>query len=279
MSEDAPRPISFPWDFDTNFSFGPEDQYRGYFGQDVLAGLTTGIDDFRAENERNPGFRTLGPAMLGAFMWLDDPELVERIADFPHACVVITKQGRDPRQQARTDRLKPMLDRCPGFPADALPVLDGLVLRENGKAPVLGPNSRVQTPRLSALRTIGYRKTGKRLVPILHAKMLLLGELWWHDEDGTGRVADIIGFRALKLWLASANGTASSRANLEFGIWVTDPVLLREATRFLTELLRHSEDLDPDPHDMEPDLVQPDYDDAAIAEYLAEYGDAWEDQW
>jgi hypothetical protein len=83
--------------------------------------------------------------MLGAFMWLDDPELVERIAGFPHACVVITKQPRDQVHQARIDKLKPVLGRCPGFPADVLLRLGDLVLREDGKAPrrrpvLAGPN-------------------------------------------------------------------------------------------------------------------------------------------
>ena len=222
----------------------------------MLAGLVSGIDDFRAEVERKPGFRTLGPAMLGAFMWLDDPVLVERIAGFSHAGVVITKQPRDRWQQARVDKLKPVLDRCPGFPATALPQLPDLVLREDRKAPVIGPSSPVRTPWLPALRTVGYRKTGNRLIPILHAKMLLLGELWWHDEDEFG-IADITGFRPKRLWLGSVNGTASSRANLESGIWMAEPTLLREATRFIAGLLRHSEDLDPDAHDLQPDLVEP----------------------
>jgi len=90
----------------------------------------------------------------------------------------------------------------------------------------------------------------------LHAKMLLLGELWWHDEDEFG-IADITGFRPKRLWLGSVNGTASSRANLESGIWMAEPTLLREATRFIAGLLRHSEDLDPDAHDLQPDLVEP----------------------
>jgi hypothetical protein len=171
-----------------------------------------------------------------------------------------------------------VLDRCPGFPARALPELRYLVMREDGETPVVGPSSPLRTPQLPALRTVGYRKTGNRLVPILHAKMLLLGELWWHDEDDFG-MADTIGFRPQKLWLGSANGTASSRANLEFGIWITDPALLREATRFLAGLLRHSEDLDPDVHDLQPDLVEPDYDDAAFAEALAGFDEDGEDPW
>jgi hypothetical protein len=112
---------SFPWGFDASFSFGPHGGCRGYFGRDVLAGLISGIDAFRAEADSKPGFRTLGPAMLGAFMWLDDPELIERIADFPDACVVITKQPRDKRHHARLDKLKPAFERCRGFPRMPFP--------------------------------------------------------------------------------------------------------------------------------------------------------------
>ena len=72
--------------------------------------------------------------------------------------------------------------------------------------------------------------------------MVLLSEVWWHDEDEFGS-ADVIGFSPERLWLGSANRTESSRANLEFGVWMAGPALLREATRFLTELQRHSEDL------------------------------------
>lgn len=128
---------------------------------------------------------------------------------------------------------------------------------------------------LPALRAIGYRRTGSRLVPILHTKMVLLGEVWWHDEDELGGVADVIGFRPQRLWIASANGTSSSRSNLEFGFWLSDGALLREAERFLTNLLSHSEDFDPDADVPEPDLVEPDYDDEAFAEAAALLD--WED--
>ncbi len=278
MTSTDPQAASFPWGFDASFSFGPEAGSRGYFGRDVLAGLISGIDGFRAEAARQRKSRTLGPAMLGAFMWLDDPELIERIADFPRACVVITKQPHGRHQQARLGKLRPVLERGPGFPASALPELEFLMLREDGQVPVVGPSSPSPHLRLPALRTIGYRKTGDRLVPILHTKMVLLGELWRHDEDefGTG---DVIGFRPQRLWLSSANGTASSRANLEFGVWMADPALLRAATRFLAGLLRHSEDLDPDAHDMEPELVEPDYDDVAFTEALMSFGEAEEDPW
>lgn len=145
-----------------------------------------------------------------------------------------------------------------------------MYFRENGQAPVVGPGTHLPSPRVPTLRTIGYRKDGKDLVPILHTKMVLLGELWWHDEDPLGGAADVIGFRPVRLWLGSANGTTSSRSNLEFGLWLDDPTLLREAKRFLAEVIRHSEGLDPDGSHFEPELTEPHYDDDAFAEYLGQ---------
>lgn len=258
----------FPGIMDASFSFGPEGQCRGYFGRDVLRGLTAGIDEFHAAKARERQFRVLGSALLGAFMWLDDPELIQRIADFPYASVVITKQSRDTRQQARLDRLQELLQHSRGFPAEALPGLEYLMTHQEGEIPVVGPGSPKPRIMLPALRTIGYRRTGNGLVPILHTKMVLLGEVWWHDEDEFG-IADVISFRPQRLWMASANGTASSRGNLESGLWLQDPALLREAQKFLTGLLRHSEEFDPDADLPEPDLVEPEFDDVAFADYLA----------
>jgi hypothetical protein len=287
---------SFPWGFDASFAFGPGDRWTGYFGRDVLRGLVAGIDEFLTANahERSPHF--LGSALLGGFPWLDDPELVKRIAEVPHACVVITKQKRDKDdddgyQARKLARLHGPLRRSAGFPAAALPELeflvqpedeqtpveDGQTPVEDGQTPVIGPYSRTPNITLPALRAIGYRRTGKRLVPILHTKMVLLGELWWDDEDPLGGVTETIVFHPQRLWVASANGTASSRRNLEFGLWLHDPELLRQAKQFLTELLRHSEDYDPDADIPEPDLVEPDYDDAAFAEAMPDW-DEYEDE-
>ena len=148
------------------------------------------------------------------------------------------------------------------------------MLREDGgKPPLVGPSIPNPHLYLPAIRTIGYRKTGDHLVPILHTKMLLLGELYWHDEDPLGGVADVIGFSPQRLWLGSANGTEESRNNLEFGIWLDDPVLLSRAKQFLGWVLSHSEALDPDTDGLLPDLVEPEYDDEAFAEIMARLAD------
>jgi hypothetical protein len=243
------------------------------FGTNVLAGLIEGIDRFRRDLEQQPRSRSLGPAMLGAFLWVDDAELLQRIAEFPSACVAVSKQ---PRSQYHTERLRKVaeaVEDAAGFPAWAFSELEELRFHQGGKAPALGPGSSQERIRLPALRTLGYRKAGNHLVPILHTKMLLLGELWWHDEDGLGGVADVTGFTPHRLWLGSANGTGSSRRSLEFGLWLEDPGLLKAAQRFLIEVLAQSEDLDPDSDDLTPDLVVPDYDDEAMWEAMAALAD------
>ncbi|MFF2205548.1 hypothetical protein [Streptomyces sp. NPDC058145] len=245
------------------------------FGTNVLAGLVDGIDTFRHELERKRRSRSLGPGMLGAFLWVDEAELLRRIAEFPSACVVVSKQPRGPRSLEKLRRVADAVKDSAGFPARALPPLEGLCLHEDGVAPVVGPGSASPDIQLSALRSLGYRKAGDRLVPILHTKMLLLGELWWHDEDGSGTVADVIGFRPSRLWLGSANGTESSRRSLEFGLWTQDPGLMKAAQKFLVEVMAQSEELDPDSNTLTPDLVEPDYDDEQMWEaYTALADDA-----
>lgn len=89
-------------------------------------------------------FRTLGPALLGAFMWLDDPELIQAMANYPSLCVVVSKQpastSRSRRnQQATFDRLREVCDSGKGFPAEACSELRSLAPRENGKPMIVGP--------------------------------------------------------------------------------------------------------------------------------------------
>ena len=243
------------------------------FGKNVLAGLVEGIDAFRRDLEQQRRSRSLGPAMLGAFLWVDDAELLQRIAEFPSACVVVSKQPRGKRHTERLRKVAEAVKDAAGFPARAFSELDELRFHQRGKAPVLGPGSPQEYIRLPALRTLGYRKAGDRLVPILHTKMLLLGELWWHDEDGMGGVADVTGFTPHRLWLGSANGTESSRRSLEFGLWLEDPGLLKAARQFLVEVLAHSQELDPDSDGLEPDLVVPDYDDETMWEAMTALAD------
>ena len=115
------------------------------------------------------------------------------------------------------------------------------------------------------------------MVPILHTKIVLLGEMWWHDEDGSGGVADVTGFRPERLWVGSANGTASSRKSLEFGMWLDDPQALQAAEAFLVQLMAHSEALDPDGDAFEPELLPVDFDDEEFTRHVADHLNEWDD--
>jgi hypothetical protein len=106
--------------FNSQFSFGQDGELTGRFGLNVLDDLIAGIDEFWAAAARRYS-RDLGPAMLGAFGWLSDPPLPQRIAEYPYACVAFTKEQR-PFPAAKLARLRATLERCHCFPADACPV-------------------------------------------------------------------------------------------------------------------------------------------------------------
>lgn len=73
---------------------GPDGRLTGRFGTNVLDDLIGGIDEFRGAATARMSHRMLGPAMLGAFAWLDDLQLLKRISEYPYACVAFTKQPR-----------------------------------------------------------------------------------------------------------------------------------------------------------------------------------------
>jgi hypothetical protein len=113
-------------------------------------------------------------------------------------------------------------------------------------------------------------------VPIMHAKLALLGHLRWHDEDAFGNPDDIIWFTPQRLWISSANFTSRSRLSLEFGFWTEDSALVERAEQFLVTAMRFSEGLDPDSDLFEPDLAPVEYDDEAFREIIAEM--RWDDE-
>jgi hypothetical protein len=257
---------SFSGEFDGEFTFG--ESQTAYVGRNVLRGLVAGIDE-ALQAPRRSRSRDLGPCLIGCAPWTDDPELIGKLKQLSGACVVLTKQGRTERDLEKLKELHQVNAEAPGLLIDAFPDLSELALGVDGEPAVIGPYDRTGDVVLPTVRTIGYRRTGKRLVPLMHAKLALLGELWWHDEDALGHVGDVYGFKARRLWISSANFTNSSRRSLEHGFWTDEPALLEGYQDFLLRLVGASEGLDGE-DEPTPQLLPVEYDDEAIAEVAAE---------
>src|SRR4051812_264106 len=113
------EPPQFATDFDQQFSVG-EAGNTAHFGRNVLAGLVDGISDFiHVRQPRWNRHRAIGPALLGSAMWIDDPELIDTVAQLTGACVVVTKQGRSKRDEDKLAALRAVNDRTPGLRSEA----------------------------------------------------------------------------------------------------------------------------------------------------------------
>jgi hypothetical protein len=266
VSQEREERPSFSREFDDEFLTAEGN--RAFFGLNVLRGLIEGIDDFI---EREPPVRKShyesDPVLLGSAMWIDDAELIAKLEELWGACIVVTKQPRRD-EHANQQLLRDLNERARGLPVQAFPDLANLAPKVEGKPLVVGPYSRMYEGAVPTIRVLGYRKRGKRYVPLMHAKVALLGHLWWTDDGyPTG---EQIWFRPRRLWVSSANFTNSSRRSLEHGHWTEDAALVEGAKRFLLKAIALSEDLDAEADHLEPDLAPVEFDDEAFAEAVAE---------
>ncbi|HEY5180662.1 MAG TPA: hypothetical protein VIJ07_12980 [Dermatophilaceae bacterium] len=245
-----------------------------YFGLDVLRGLVSGLQAAASARRTE---RSWGPGVLASTMWMDDPELIEVLGRMANICVVVTKQHRAKYERPETQPLRD-LATSNGLAHDAYPELFEYAIGESGEGLVVGPgtpNWREST-EIHAVREVGFRKSGQRLVPIVHAKIALLGRMRWTDEHPSGYAVDQLSFEAERLWIGSANFTRSSRRGLEMGMWTTDAQLMAGAREFLLNLVAISEPLGTGPDTPAPELLPVSYDDAAMSEALRPEP-AWED--
>jgi hypothetical protein len=266
-------PLEFPDAFNSEREIGALPGNKAFFGHEVLRGLTSGIDDYvyqRQERWKRRGSRSMGPGLLGTAMWIDDDELIGKLTELSGACVVVTKQPRTKRDLKKLERLAAVNEQTPGLRVGAFPALSDIAPKVGDKPRLVGPYDRIGEDIMPTIRALGFRRKGGPLVPIMHAKLAILGEFWWHDEGALGEVGDFYGFAPARLWISSANFTRQSRRSLEFGYWTEDENLRDAAYSFVLKAIRFSEPLDSAADVLDPEFVPVDFDDAAMAEAIAD---------
>lgn len=262
--------MEFTDEFDFDIPRSVESGSDAYFGRDVLRGLTEGIDEFVADKQ--PLWRSGrgAPALLGCAMWMDDPAVLDALGKLSAVCVVLSKQTRAARQLQKLQPLVDFNETGAGLPQSAFPSLYDLSRREGGEPRVVGPYDGMGEAVIPAIRSLGFRRRDGRLVPILHAKLALLGDIWHYDQGPAGQIGDFFAFTACRLWVSSANFTTRSRSSLEVGFWTEEHQLLEVAESFLLSAVRSSEPLDAEADDPDPEFVAVQFDDAAMLDALAE---------
>jgi len=235
-----------------------------YFGRDVLRGLVHGITAHRESQRRSE--RLWGIGVIGCAMALNDPELLEELARCESSCIVVTKQEKRHHGKENFQRLETHAATAQGLADLVFPELEELAPLKDGKPVKLGPYGPRLEVSVPAVRELGFRKVGKHLVPIVHAKLALVGDLCWTDDHPSGYPVDELYFRPRKLWMGSANFTESSRRSLEVGTWVTDEEILTAARQFLLNLVVRSEPLRNEADSMDPELHPVVFDEAAMLE-------------
>jgi len=122
---------------------------------------------------------------------------------------------------------------------------------------------------LGPVRVYGWTKQPKVTNPLLHTKLLVLGELqqWTLYPDGAPEFEDTH-FVPQQVWCGSANWSKASRLHHEMGLLCSDKALLYQATDYLRTLIKHSEPTTSGCAGPEPSLVyveepEPDFEEMA----------------
>jgi hypothetical protein len=210
---------------------------------------------------------------------MNNERITAALASLEATCIVMNKGARD------HSGAKALLQAGNPMPTEHLPFYDMAKPTPDGSRPVMSPyglfGETVET--LGPVRAAGWR--GDRLAPLLHAKLLVLGDAIVYEDDEGPDFGVHFSFTPKQAWLGSANWTKGAAEHLEFGLWTTDSALVDWTYRFVLDVIRFSEPFDTAADHPEPELVGADWDDAAFAEAIAdqrleeEYdGASWDDR-
>jgi hypothetical protein len=234
----------------------------------VMEHLIEGLVDFAGQQPREDTFkRGTTPAVIGCVPWVNHERLTAALASMGACCIVMDKGAKDSGAASALHKN--------GRPiwAEHLPGFDEVgYIEPDGTRPMITPHGMQgrQVEALGPVRRAGYR--GGKQLPLLHAKLLVLGESWWFDNDEEGPWGPQYGFRPQRAWHGSANWTSNAGSHLEFGNWIDDPDLVDHTFRFLLDVITFSEPFESTTARPQPELVDATWDDAAFQEYFDEYG-------
>jgi hypothetical protein len=238
-------------------------------GSGVLDDLVAGMQRHLTVDWTEEYWRRLEPraAAIGCVPWLSDPAVTEALASFDQCCVVVDKQQREYEPLRRLAREGNPLSSAflEGFNYLAVP-------DETGNAPVIHPyGGRLDPVELGPVRVAGWtRASDGSTRPLLHSKVLVLGVTTYYEDDEMF-AGDRLTFHPKSTWMGSANWTQAARRHIEFGMWSSDPDLVRHNYEYLLSLLRFSEPRGAMTIGPEPELVAAEWDNDAFWEYYREH--------
>lgn len=231
----------------------------------VIDDLVDGVVEFARRPRENSYRHWELSAAVGCVPWMNNERMTAALASMGATCIVMDKGARDRRAaEALLTKGSPMpIAYLPGFDDMAKPAPDGT-------RPIMLPGglSGEIVEELGPVRAAGWRGDSRR--PLLHAKLLVLGDAigWESDEYPDWGVH--FRFEPRKAWLGSANWTKASVQHLEFGLWTTDPSLMKRTFQFVLDIIRLSEPFDTATDHPEPELIAAEWDEEAFREAAAE---------
>jgi hypothetical protein len=233
------------------------------FGSAVIDDFVTGINEFARIPRKNTDRHWVESAAIGCVPRMNTAREVGALASRQNCCIVIAKTTKDMRAaRALQDVGRPIgVQYLPNFDEVGM-------IGPDGQPPIIGPYGMNREPLepLGPVRLAGWR--GAKNLPLLHAKLLVLGDATGYDNDDDPPWGLIYNFKPTRAWIGSANWTKGSENSLEFGIWVDEPSLVSHVLTFVLDVLRFSEPLDT-PHDVPtPQLAEGTWDHEAMMEAM-----------
>ncbi len=254
---------SLRWLTGREFRWGPSEAWRAWFAGGVVDGLVGVIDEHIAAIRSGYQRGLVGPAAMGCVPWLTSGPVLDCLAALAGCCIVISKAASRKAASA-------LAAADNGLPNFSSGLRDLAPMEDRQPVVVVGPGGRMPEHDLGPLRIAGWTPRRGRAAPLMHAKLLVLGELRW-AEDVIGGGEDLFFFSRSVSW-GSANWTKGSANNLEIALWSYDKTLVEQSKKFAESLIEFSEPWDSTAESPDPNLRSIEFDDEAFAEYMAEYG-------